>query len=148
MSVDCIEAALASGFDDVVDAMARASSVTKLRQRPDFEPLASAFKRVANILKDKAVTEKPEPKRFVEAQEKALWAAFSKIEGRVEKHLGVKDYDEVLKVLAELKAPVDDFFESVMVMDKDEAIRRNRLALLTCINQTFARVADFRKLAV
>ena len=148
LSVDCIEAALASGFDDVVDAMARASSVTKLRQRPDFEPLASAFKRVANILKDKAVTEKPEPKRFVEAQEKALWAAFSKIEGRVEKHLGVKDYDEVLKVLAELKAPVDDFFESVMVMDKDEAIRRNRLALLTCINQTFARVADFRKLAV
>ena len=51
-------------------------------------------------------------------------------------------------MLTELKTPVDDFFESVLVMDKDEAVRRNRLALLGCINSTFARVADFRQLAV
>jgi glycyl-tRNA synthetase beta chain len=145
---DCVDAALAAGADDVPDARARAEAVARLRNRADFEPLAAAFKRVANILKGESTTGAPDPDRFVDDNERALWSAFTDIERRVSSHLSQDDYHNALNVLAELKSPVDRFFDSVLVMDKDDRIRTNRLALLGRINSTFTRIADFRQLAV
>jgi glycyl-tRNA synthetase beta chain len=148
LAADCVDAALAAGFDDVPDARARAAALSRLRARADFEPLAAAFKRVANILKGEVVSGQPDPSVFVEEDERVLWSSFREIQGRVDGRLGDRDYAGALSVLAELKAPVDRFFDKVLVMDKDERVRANRLALLGRINATFTRIADFRQLSV
>ena len=145
---DCVEAALAAGYTVVPDAKARAQAVAKLRTRADFEPLASAFKRVANILKGTSSASEPLVERFVSDDERLLWTAFSDIRGRISEHLSDGDYENALVVLAELKAPVDRFFTNVLVNVEDLDIRDNRLALLSSINATFTRIADFRQLAV
>ena len=148
LAPDCVDAALAAGFDVAVDARARAQALSGLRARADFEPLGAAFKRVANILKGQAIDRSPDPAAFVEGEEKALWTSFGEIEGRVAARLGDRDYAGALQVLAELKGPVDRFFDKVLVMDKDERVKANRLALLGRINATFTRIADFRQLSV
>jgi glycyl-tRNA synthetase beta chain len=148
LPADCVDAALTAGADDVPDALARAEAVSRLRTRPDFEPLATAFKRVANILKGEAPDGEPDPARFVEAEERDLWSSFQEVAARVERRLGDRDYHGALSVLADLKIPVDRFFDKVLVMDPDPAVRANRLALLGRINRTFTRIADFRQLAV
>ena len=148
LAADCVDAALAAGHDDVPDARARAVALSKLRARADFEPLGAAFKRVANILKGQSVERAPDPAAFVEGEERALWQSFGEIEGRVATRLEDGDYAGALQVLAELKGPVDRFFDKVLVMDKDERVKANRLALLGRINATFTRIADFRQLSV
>ncbi|HEU5055654.1 MAG TPA: glycine--tRNA ligase subunit beta, partial [Kofleriaceae bacterium] len=148
LAPDCVDAALAAGYDVAVDARARAQALSGLRARADFEPLGAAFKRVANILKGQAIDRAPDPAAFVEGEEKALWQSFGEIEGRVATRLKDGDYAGALQVLAELKGPVDRFFDKVLVMDKDERVKANRLALLGRINATFTRIADFRQLSV
>lgn len=148
LPADCVEAALTTGFDDVPDARARAAAVATLRERADFEPLAVAFKRVANILKGESVAQDPAPDLFTEDEERALWAAFGEIESRVSAYLAEGDYGRALAGLAELEEPVARFFDKVLVMDEDARVRANRLALLGRINGTFTRIADFRQLAV
>lgn len=145
---DCVDAALAVGFADPRDAGARAEAVSDLRSRDDFEPLAAAFKRVANILKGQSPPGGPNPDAFVEDDERSLWKAYEGIRERVDSKLSGDDYAGALQVLVELKGPVDSFFDAVLVMDKDELIRDNRLAMLARINDTFTRIADFRQLAV
>lgn len=145
---DCVDAALAAGYDDLPAAAARARAVAALRQRDDFEPLATAFKRVANMLKGQKSDGTPAPDKFIEKAEKDLWTSFSAVRGDVDQYLASDDYDAALTRLAELKAPVDTFFTDVMVIHDDKAVRANRLALLGTINQTFTRIADFRQLAV
>src|SRR5262249_57474129 len=68
LAADCVDAALAAGADDVPDAVRRATAVSHLRDRPDFEPLGIAFKRVANILKGEQAHAPPDPPRFHQAQ--------------------------------------------------------------------------------
>jgi glycyl-tRNA synthetase beta chain len=155
LPADCVEAALNAGFDDVPDARARAQAVAALRQREDFEPLGTAFKRVANILKGQqeagegaGAAKEPDTGLFTEDAERALWKAFGEIASQVERHLESSDYGRALGVLAELKGPVDRFFDQVLVMDPDPKVRANRLALLARIGGSFARIADFRQLAV
>jgi glycyl-tRNA synthetase beta chain len=145
---DCVDAALSIGFQNPRDARARAEAVSQLRGRDDFEPLAAAFKRVANILKGQSTTSAPNPDAFVEEDEHTLWKAFEGVRERVDLSLAKQDYVRALEVLSELKGPVDCFFEAVLVMDKDEGVRSNRLAMLGKINDTFTRIADFRQLAV
>jgi glycyl-tRNA synthetase beta chain len=73
LPADCVDAALAAGFHDVPDAAARAEAVAQLRDREDFEPLATAFKRVANILKGESAGGEPDPARFDHDSERGLW---------------------------------------------------------------------------
>jgi glycyl-tRNA synthetase beta chain len=148
LPADCVDAALAAGAADPVDARSRADAVAKLRARADFEPLAVAFKRVGNILKGEAASGTVDPKRFREEAERGLWDAFGAIRSRAEEAIAGHDYHRGLQILSELKAPVDLFFDKVLVMDKDDAVKRNRLALLGSINATFLKIADFRMLAV
>lgn len=148
LAPDGVDAALAAGFENAPDAAARAAAVAHLRDRPDFEPLGVAFKRVANILKGETCAGEPDRARFAHASETALWDAFLAVRGRVEERLGATDYDAALRELAALKPAVDKFFDDVLVMDKDPEVRANRLALLGAINASFLRIADFRQLAV
>jgi glycyl-tRNA synthetase beta chain len=148
LPADCVDAALAVGADDVVDARDRAIAIGRARARADFEPLAAAFKRVANILQKEQAGGAPDPAAFAADEERALWTAFGAIEARVRGSLGARDYDAALATMAELKGPVDRFFDKVLVMDPDERVKKNRIALLATIHQSFHRIADFRQLAV
>lgn len=143
---DSVDAALGAGYFDVPDALARVEAVAGLRERADFEPLAATFKRVANILERGRLGAEPVPARFVAAAEHALWERFLQIRQRADALLEQSDYAGALKVLSELKAPVDAFFDAVLVMDEDVNVRNNRLALLGQIDAAFARIADFKKL--
>ncbi len=141
---DIVDAALAAGIDDLVDAVTRVRALAAFTERPDFESLAVAFKRVGNIIKDGE--EGPvRPDLFQADAEKNLYAAYSETAKVVEDHLARGNYDEALSQIAGLREAIDAFFDQVLVMDKDEAIRKNRLALLTAIHHLFTQIEDFRK---
>jgi glycyl-tRNA synthetase beta chain len=142
---DLVEAALAAGIDDLVEAVARAKALTAFRSRPDFESVAGAIKRVSNIIK------KPEqaaviPDLLQNLAEQSLYTALSEAERVVGGCLARSEFKAALEATSQLRGFIDAFFDSVLVMDSDEAIRRNRLALLTRIHELFGRIADFRKI--
>jgi glycyl-tRNA synthetase beta chain len=144
-SPDVVEAALAVGIDDLVEAVRRSKALAIFKARPDFDSLATAFKRVVNIIKEPE-TAPVDPDLLGNAAEQALFASVRDTEGVVRGCIESSDYDGALEAMSRLKGFIDSFFDSVLVMDKDEAIRRNRLALLTRIRDLFAKVADFRKI--
>jgi glycyl-tRNA synthetase beta chain len=114
---------------------------------PEAESLAGANKRIGNILKQAgAVRPGFDAALLVLPEEKALAAAFNGVQGTVEKAYGELEYTRALKALASLKAPVDAFFDKVMVMDKDARVRDNRIGFLGTLHGTMNRIADLSKL--
>ncbi len=146
--VDLLESVLAVQFDDIVDARARVEAVARFRVRPEFEPVAVAFKRVANILKGVDHKGRVDTARFETPQEKALHSHFQKIEGRFTDSIKGGDYEGALAELAKLRPPVDALFEHCMVMAEDKGVRANRLALLGEIAGLFSQMVDFSRLGV
>ncbi len=116
---------------------------------PEAPALAAANKRVGNILKkaEGGVGNMVDPARFIEAAETALFAALTEIAPQADAAFGSGDYTASLQALAALKAPVDSFFDHVMVNADDPALKANRLALLNQLHQTMNRVADLSRLA-
>jgi glycyl-tRNA synthetase beta chain len=115
---------------------------------PEADSLAAANKRIGNILKQ-AGTVRPEfdMALLVLPEEKALATTFKLLQGTVEKAYCDLEYTSALKALASLKAPVDAFFDKVMVMDKDARVRDNRIGFLGTLHGTMNRIADLSKLA-
>jgi glycyl-tRNA synthetase beta chain len=115
---------------------------------PEAESLAAANKRIGNILKQAgAVPAAFDPKLMVLAEEKSLASTFERLQPDVDRAFGALDYTRALKALATLKAPVDAFFDKVMVMDKDPQVRANRIGFLGKLHGTMNRIADLSKLA-
>ncbi len=115
---------------------------------PEAESLAAANKRIGNILKQ-AETVPPgfDIALMVLPEEKALASTFKLLQPDVDGALRSLDYTAALKQLASLKAPVDAFFDKVMVMDKDPRVRANRIGFLGTLHGTMNRIADLSKLA-
>ena len=148
---DEIRAVLALGFDDLKDVQERLDALKKIRKMPDFEPLAAAFKRTANILKQAkknnfAVSDTVDENLFKEEAEKKLYLSIRNIEGKVKTFMEAKDYMSVLKEMVTIKPDVDDFFIKVMVMAEDSLLRQNRLSILKYIENLFFKVLDFSQL--
>lgn len=143
---DTVESALAAGFEDISDAVSRIKAVSAFRLRDDYQPLITAFKRICNIVKD-GVDNKTDTSLFSEEAEKSLYNAYLEAKVIVEDKAGHKDYMEALSEIASMGPNVDRFFDAVMVMAEDRKVRANRLALLTSINQLFAKIADLGKLS-
>ena len=148
---DVVNAVLAAGADDVVDALARAHAVKDVRGLPDFESIAAAFKRINNILRqasEKAVAIAPgfEELPDIPHEEKVLRAKAELLRPRFEKAYGDKDYLDALLQLSTLRPSIDLFFDKVMVMVDDERMRANRLALLATLLQQFSTIADFSEM--
>jgi glycyl-tRNA synthetase beta chain len=115
---------------------------------PEAESLAAANKRIGNILKQAgAVRADFDMALLVLPEEKALAGAFKRLQEPVEKAYRDLEYTSALKALAALKAPVDAFFDKVMVMDKDARVRDNRIGFLGTLHGTMNRIADLSKLA-
>jgi glycyl-tRNA synthetase beta chain len=143
---DAVDAAVSAGFADLVDVRARIAALSEFETHSDFEPLAVAFKRVGNIIKDG--TDVPvDPALFEDAAERALYEAFSAVKTSVESRVAAGSWLDALIEIATLRGPVDAFFDRVMVMAEDQRVRTNRLALLTAIARMFGRIADFSKIA-
>lgn len=142
---DVVDAALAAGVDDLMEAVARTKALAAFKGRSDFESVAGAFKRVANIIKEPE-TMAVRTDLFQGAAETSLYDALHDAEKVVGKCLEQSNYTGALEGLAQLRGYIDSFFDAVMVMDKDEAIRRNRLALLTRIHELFSRIADLKRI--
>jgi len=129
-----------------VDAAARIGSLAAFKGRDDFEPLAVAFKRVCNIVKE-GVEAAIDPHLFQDSAEQELHAAFLEVQAKVSTAVASREYVAALAEIASLRGPVDLFFDRVMVMAEDERVRTNRLALLTGIARLFGGVADFARIA-
>jgi glycyl-tRNA synthetase beta chain len=146
LPMDLVLAVLDAGFDDVVDARVRAQALAQARDRGELAPLAETFKRVANILKGQEPGE-PDPETFREAEETALWGVYQGVKETMEAAAARGAYAEFLAKAPELKAAVDAFFDAVLVMDEDPAVRANRLALLGTVAGLFRGVADFTRVS-
>jgi glycyl-tRNA synthetase beta chain len=145
---DLVDAVLAAGFDDVVDARRRLEALATVKTRPDFVPLAVAFKRVANIREKAGEGSGATVDRALlrEGAEAALLDEVERVEGEVAELRRVRDYAAVLRAVASLKPAVDRFFDEVMVMADEPAVRANRLGIMKRVSDLFADVADFRKI--
>lgn len=143
---ETVAAVLAAGGEDVVDAADKAKALDEVRQSTDFPALAVAFKRVINIARGADAGEVA-PLLFEHPEEKMLFEAAALMEGEVGQALEKRDYPTACRALANLRGPVDAFFEKVLVMAEDEKLRRNRLALLVGISNTFLQMADFSRIS-
>jgi glycyl-tRNA synthetase beta chain len=148
-SKDTVGAVLGAAADSIPSTWQRAAALEKLKAKPDFEPLAVAFKRVVNIIKkaDDVPTDVPDPKLFQHESEAALLNAYELVKNSVADDLVKGLFDQALVKIASLRDPVDAFFDGVMVMAEDIRVRRNRLALLGHIAALFGKFADFSKLS-
>jgi glycyl-tRNA synthetase beta chain len=147
---DVVAAVVSVSIDNMPDVWQRTAALQALKRAPDFEPLAAAFKRVVNILRKapENIANSPNTALFQEPSETALFEAFHKVKEQVGQRMAGGDLEGALRVIADLRAPVDQFFNDVMVMADDQDLRNNRLALLQAIAALFDRLADFSKIAV
>jgi glycyl-tRNA synthetase beta chain len=151
LAYDEINAALAAGPEDLVDAMHRMEAVQAIRKTKNFEPLAVSFKRIRKIL-EKAGPETNWKLPFVrsdlfkEEAERELHTQAASAMKLVEQQKKAGKYREALQEIAKLRPAVDRFFEGVMVMAEDEDIRKNRLTLLAGLLSEFSTIADFSEI--
>ena len=141
---DVFEAVLARRPGRPLDFDARLRAVETFRRLPEAESLAVANKRISNILRKAAgpVPEAVEAALLQEPAERDLAAELARLEAEVRPLLAERDYGAALQRLAALRGPVDRFFDEVMVMAEDPALRDNRLALLNTLRRLFLQVAD------
>jgi len=144
-SREAVNSALAVSFDDVPDDILRIKALDDLRKLPDFEPLSTAFKRVVNIMKKTGSAEgiAVDESLFESNSEKTLYRLCNDVSARVKEYTQNGDYEKALKEIATLRPDVDTFFDDVMVMVDDEAVKSNRIALLSSVSGLFSTIADF-----
>lgn len=143
---ETVNAVLAAGCRDVVEAADKVQALEEVRRSPEFPALAVAFKRVLNISAGAGVGE-VDPLLFEHPEENQLYEAAQLMEIEVDEALSRRDYAAVCRSLAKLKGFVDAFFDRVLVMAEDPKLRANRLALLSRIGHTFLKMADFSRIS-
>ncbi|MDR3753753.1 MAG: glycine--tRNA ligase subunit beta [Terracidiphilus sp.] len=146
---DVVNAVLAVGSDDVRDAIARAEALTAARGSDDFVAVSAAFKRIKNILKQ------AEEKGYQSAQPRLgnsgleaidLWQRTNELAEQVTKLREQRKYGEALAAIATLRPAVDAFFNKVMVLDPDPALRGAHLGLIDGVQRSFSGIADFSEI--
>lgn len=149
--VEAFKAVTATGPVQPLDIHRRVHAVNAFSQLPEAQALAAANKRVSNILNKLDASHsfsEVSADLLQEAQETELYSALGTLSAESDKHLASGDYAQALTALAGLRAPVDAFFDDVMVNVDDEALRNNRLNLLKQLRNQFLAVADISELAV
>ena len=149
---DLVDAVFAlGGQDDLLLIVKRVEALGALLATDDGKNLLAGYKRAANILKAEekkgtAVAAAVDAGLFKEAEEKALAAAVETAAKAAHAAVASEDFEAAMKALASLRAPVDAFFDKVLVNDADAGVRANRLALLTVLREACHQVADFSKI--
>ena len=150
LETETFDAVLARHPESLVDFERRLRAVQAFIELEPASSLAAANKRIANILRQAGDPEglTVKKKLLSDAAELELWSALKKARDDVQPMLDARDYTEALTLLAELRGPVDRFFDDVMVMAEETATRNNRLALLGELRALFLDVADISRLAI
>ena len=141
---DIIDAVI-DDVDDVFEVTLRAAAVEQFVAMPDATKNIQSFVRVSNLAK-KAESLEMDAELFTLDAEKVLYKAFEAIKVVAGELIAKKDFLGALDALKKLSTPIDSFFDSVMVMDENLAVRKNRLALLKSIDNLIAKIADFGKI--
>lgn len=144
-----VDSVLALRPQRLSDVQKRLEAVRAFGELPEAPALAAANKRVGNILKkaDQAVQAQVDAAVLAEVAEKDLYAALQSVAPKAQQQFAAGDYTASLQTLAALRAPVDAFFEHVMVNAEDPALKANRLGLLATLHEAMNRVADLSRLA-
>jgi glycyl-tRNA synthetase beta chain len=145
------DAALNAGVNRIGDCLARLAALTAFSREAGFTEAVRAFKRVANIVRKQGAASSPavwDAALLSEDAEKNLAAVLQDMLPRLDKLWIAGDHAAALACLTELRPAVDSFFDNVMVMCEDTAVRNNRLAMLRALRSRFARIADFAALQV
>jgi glycyl-tRNA synthetase beta chain len=146
---DVVNAVLATGADDVRDAIARAEALTAARESADFAAISAAFKRIKNILRQ------AEEKKFaiglakdaaLSTEARQLSDSAAALAPRVAELRQQREYGEALALIATLRPTVDAFFDKVMVLDPDPVVRGAHLALIDEVLRGFSGIADFSEI--
>ena len=143
---DVIDAVMESGFANISDTILRAKNLQNLKSKDEFRKLIIGFKRVANILSSSKNVNKLDTKLFEKNEEISLYKKMNNLAPKYQKYVESQNYQKALNMLISLKDDIDDFFDNVMVMVKDEKIRENRMALLRLLNGHFVKIADLSKI--
>jgi glycyl-tRNA synthetase beta chain len=157
---DLVDAVFALGDDDLVRIVMRVEALSQFLATESGEHLLAGYKRAANILRaeerkdDELSTllqsgeleKKLNADLFCEAEERALHEALEKSAPAAREAVEKEDFSAAMAALAKLRAPVDRFFDTVLVNDPDRRLRLNRLALLSRIRAALHEVADFSKI--
>lgn len=142
-AADAIDAVLAKQVTRPLDIVARLEAIEQFRRSDAAQSLSAASKRIANILKKvDTVLSTPDPALFKEASEKALFDELSHLKPAIENAMAQRDYATAMQDTSRLRQSVDDFFDNVMVMDEDMALRQNRLELLHQVNTLCCGTAE------
>ncbi|MBU1290701.1 MAG: glycine--tRNA ligase subunit beta [bacterium] len=143
---DVIDAVLAVDSDgDVVDIKHRIKTIEELYNQPIFRKILNSSSRVLNLSKNNEETE-IDRSLLKEKAELSLYHNYESIYSRTREFIYNKEYKKVFKLLGDLCEPVDEFFDQVLVMDKDKEIRKNRIALIKKIGILFNQVTDLSKI--
>lgn len=149
VSHDVVDAVSAMQVESPLDFEQRVKAVSTFKTLPEAVPLAAANKRIANLLKKldgKTPADTIDRTLFVEPQEQALFDAITAQQANLKPLLAGKNYTQALSSLAAIRPEVDAFFDKVMIMSDDEALKHNRLALLNSLRALFLQVADLSSL--
>jgi glycyl-tRNA synthetase beta chain len=139
--MDAVEAAASVDFDDVNDCLLRIIAILQFRREPAFKVLAASYKRIKNIVKDNRETT-VDSALFTHQAESDLFKLFIEVEQEMKGYLAEQHYEAALQAMLRMKEPVDAFFDGVMVMAEDPAVRGNRLNLLTALGALILNIGD------
>jgi glycyl-tRNA synthetase beta chain len=145
---DVINAVLDCGWNDVVDSVLRSKAVAKVIGSEDFDAIAASVKRIKNILRQAVEAGKWNSAACSSVPadndaERILAERTAELATNTAALCHEKKYDEALAALATIRRPLDEFFDKVMVMVDDEAVRTSRLTLLQSVAAMFQTIADF-----
>jgi len=144
---DAIDAVLSANIDSLVDVRQKVVALSDLKKQPYFEPLAITFRRVVSILNEESDGD-IQTSLLSEPAEKKLYDEYRRVKEPVENHLRKKQFPQALEKIVEIKETVDEFFTHIMVMTKEDELRKNRLRLLKHISLLFSNIADFSKIVL
>ncbi|MEN8143218.1 MAG: glycine--tRNA ligase subunit beta [Thermodesulfobacteriota bacterium] len=143
-----VEAVTASvNFDDVIDCDHRIEALMAVQDEETFTILAGSFKRVKNITKGFADAQDVDKELLVEEAEKNLYQVLQEVKAEASPLFESKNYQQAMGAILKMKAPIDHFFDEVMVMADDKKVKINRLRLLTDISNLFLKIGDFSRMS-
>ena len=142
---DVVEAVVSYGYDNLTETLLRAEALNKMRTTDTFAKVLTAFTRANNLAK-KAVSDAVEEANLVEPVEKQLWSDVQFAENAIAEQVQRRQYAEALTIISTLEESISAFFYGVMVMDENEAIKNNRLALLRRVSALSNQIADLTKI--
>ena len=134
-------------IDDIYGVSLRAAAVNEAVQQ-DMEKTIQAFVRTGNIARKAEAAAAVDEAVFAEQVEKELYSAYQAAAEKAASQLAAQDYAAAIASLSALASPIDAFFDGVMVMDKDEKVKNNRLGLLKLIDALVCKIADFSKIVL